>query len=200
MQQYYYKIAKSRCERVDGVSPQTDRMTERMNCLIGQIFRAEIHPNQKDWMMCVNLTEFTINASVSQTMKFAPFKLNGRYLPSMLKEYPQGSTPPGVCKFAQQALINVVEAHDSIIESRVFQTHHANKRRTADPTLNKGDMVYLSTRNLNLQKGWVCKLCPKYIGPYKIDDAHLETSTYTLQLPVALQEQRIHLTFHISLL
>ncbi len=150
--------------------------------------------------MRVNLTEFTINASVSQTMKFAPFKLNGRYLPSMLKEYPQGSTPPGVCKFAQQALINVVEAHDSIIESRVFQTHHANKRRTADPALNKGDMVYLSTRNLNLQKGWVCKLCPKYIGPYKIDDAHLETSTYTLQLPMALQERRIHLTFHISLL
>ncbi len=60
--------------------------------------------------------------------------------------------------------------------------------------------MYLSMKNLNLPKGWAQKLCPKYIGPYKVDNAHLEMSTYTLQLPVAMQEWRIHPTFHISLL
>ncbi len=69
-----------------------DGMTEQMNHLIGQIFRTEIHPNQKDQINCINLMEFVINVSVSQTTKFAPFELNGGYLPSMLKEYhPQES-------------------------------------------------------------------------------------------------------------
>ncbi len=61
-------------------------------------------------------------------------------------------------------------------------------------------MVYLSTKNLNLPKGRTHKLCPKYIGPYKIFEAYPDSSAYTLQLPIALQQRRIHLTFHISLL
>ncbi len=47
----------------------------------------EIHPNQKDWITQVDLTEFAINMSISQTTKFVPFELNSRYLPLMLKEY-----------------------------------------------------------------------------------------------------------------
>ncbi len=78
--------------------------------------------------------------------------------------------------------------------------HYVNKKWTADPVLREGDMVYLSTKNLNLPKGRTRKLCPKYIGPYKIFEAYLDSSAYTLQLPIALQQQRIHLTFHISLL
>ncbi len=118
-----------------------------MNQSIGQIFQAEIHPNQKDWMKRIDLTEFTINLSVSQTIKFVPFELNSGYLPTMnIKEYPpQDSTPLGIRKFVQQALLNLVEAHDTIIESQVFQMYQANKKRTVDPPLKKEDMVYLST-------------------------------------------------------
>ncbi len=64
--------------------PQTDGLTERMNWSIGQIFRAGLRPDQKDWLGRVDLTEFAINASISNTTKYAPFELNGGYLPSML--------------------------------------------------------------------------------------------------------------------
>lgn len=112
----------------------------------------------------------------------------------------QDSAPPGIRKFATQALINLAEAHDAIIENHVFQTHYANKQRSAEPQITKGELVYLSTKNLNLPKGHAQKLCPKFIGPYKVEAASPETSTYTLQLPKALQDRRIHPTFHISLL
>jgi hypothetical protein len=55
-------------------------------------------------------------------------------------------------------------------------------------------------KNLNLPKGRARKLCPKYVGPYKVVKADLSNSTYTLDLPVALQEQRIVPKFHIALL
>ncbi len=160
-----------------------------------------MNPDQKNWVKRVDLTEFTINVSVSQTTQFTPFKLNGGYLPSMIREFRNGEQPPpGVKAFATQALINLAQAYDVIIENRVFQTHHANKQRSSKPVIRKNNLVYLATKNLNLPKGCTQKLCPKFIGPYKVDEAHPESSTYTLQLPKALQEQWIHPTFHVNLL
>ncbi|KXN92841.1 hypothetical protein AN958_06532 [Leucoagaricus sp. SymC.cos] len=44
------------------------------------------------------------------------------------------------------------------------------------------------------------KLCPKFIGPYKVIESNPETSNYKLDLPQALVNQRIHPVFHVSLL
>jgi len=119
----------------------------------------------------------------------------------MMKEFRNAETfSKGVKEFAARALTNVAAAHDSIIESRTFQTFYANEKRGEDPILNKGDLVYLSTKNLNMPKGRAAKLCPKYIGPYKVEKADPTTSNYTLELPKPLQERRIHPKFHVSLL
>ncbi|GLB37195.1 putative DNA RNA polymerase [Lyophyllum shimeji] len=181
--------------------PQTDGQTERANRSIGQIFRSVVRHDQKDWVERVPMTEFAINVSVSGTTKFAPFELNGGYMPSMLKEIRSDSViPRGIKAYAERALLNLAEAHDAIIESRVFQTHRANQRRSADPDIKGGDLVYLSTKNLNLPKGRARKLCPRFVGPYKVLRAMPETSIYTLELPTALQERHINPTFHVSLL
>jgi hypothetical protein len=60
--------------------------------------------------------------------------------------------------------------------------------------------VYLSTKNLNLPKGRARKLCTKFIGPYKVLAANPEKSNYMLQPPIALQQQKIIPSFHVSLL
>ena len=60
--------------------------------------------------------------------------------------------------------------------------------------------MYLSTKNLNLPKGRAKKLCLKFVGPWKVNKAWPETSTYELELPTALRERRIHPVFHVSLL
>ncbi|KAG6893990.1 hypothetical protein C0992_007953, partial [Termitomyces sp. T32_za158] len=98
------------------------------------------------------------------------------------------------------ALTNLANAHDAIIEAHVFQTRHANNRRGDELAIDKGSLVYLSTKNLNLPKGQASKLCPKWVGPYKVLEAEPSTSNYVLELPTALQAQRIMPKFHVSLL
>jgi len=91
-------------------------------------------------------------------------------------------------------------AHDAIIESRVMQVHHANRRWTTGVEYAPGNLVYLSTQNLTLPKGRAKKLLPKYIGPYKVVEAHISTSTVTLELPPELTARQVHPTFHVSLI
>jgi hypothetical protein len=102
--------------------PQMDGQTECMNHSVGQIFHTVVRHDQKDWIDRVDLTEFTINASVSRVTRYAPFELNGGYMPSIIKEIcADGVTPQGIKTFANQALQNLADAHDAIIETRVFQ-------------------------------------------------------------------------------
>jgi len=84
--------------------------------------------DQKDWIDKIDLTEFAINLSISATSKYAPFELNGGYMPSMLKEFHSNKTTArGIKEFTTQALHNLAEAHNAIIETRAFQTNQSNK-------------------------------------------------------------------------
>lgn len=196
-----HKILGAKLLMSTSFHPQTDGQTERANRNVGQIFRSIVRDDQRDWIDRVDMTEFAINASISETTKYAPFELNGGYMPSMLREIrPDGAIPAGVRDFAERALVNLAEAHDSIIEARVFQSYYSNLRRRQEPKIATGDLVYLSTKNLNLPKGRARKLCPKFVGPYRVLSAIPDTSNYTLELPAALQSRRIHPKFHVSLL
>lgn len=196
-----HRILGARLLMSTSFHPQTDGLTERMNRSVGQIFRAGLRPDQKDWYGKIDTTEFAINASISNMTWYAPFKLNNGYMPSMLREIrSEGGLAPGVKRFAETTLCNLADAHDAIIESRVFQTFHANRKRGEEPLISAGALVYLSTKNLNLPKGRARKLCPKFVGPYQVTKAFPESSNYELELPSALVARRIHLRFHVSLL
>ncbi|KNZ74457.1 hypothetical protein J132_06834 [Termitomyces sp. J132] len=122
-------------------------------------------------------------------MCFALFKLNSGYMPSMIGEIRLDTAiPKGIQQFTCQALENLEAAHNTIIEVHVFQMHVANLHHRPDPDLEKGVLVYLLTKGLNLPKGRARKLCPKWVGPYRILEAYNETSNYILELPMALQE------------
>lgn len=184
--------------------PQTDGATERANRSITQILRAVVRPDQKDWVDQLPMVQFALNSSASSTTGFAPFELTGGYLPSMVRSLPE-SIMPGVKAFADAALDNLAMAHDAIIDARVHQTYQANKKRRDENVqhgehkpIERGDLVYLATENLNLPKGRAKKLLPKFIGPYKVEEAWPDTSTYKIELPEDLRKRRIHPTFHIS--
>jgi hypothetical protein len=90
-------------------------------------------------------------------------------------------------------------AHDVIIESRVSQMFHANKKHWASPGYRRGDQVYLSMKNLTLPKGRARKIVPRFIGPYWVTKAHNEASMVTIKLPPELVSRCITPTFHTSL-
>ncbi|KAF9542419.1 hypothetical protein CPC08DRAFT_611386, partial [Agrocybe pediades] len=87
-------------------------------------------------------------SSISETTRYAPFELNGGYMPSMLTNARTDAVvSQGIKGFAHQALLNLAEAHDSIIEARVRQTATANAKRGTEPPFTEGSLVYLSTKN-----------------------------------------------------
>jgi hypothetical protein len=196
-----YRILGTRLLMSTSFHPQTDRQTEQANQNIGQIFQTMVRHDQKDWVDHVNMTEFVINVSILETTKYIPFELNGGYMPSTIKElHTDEVIPKGIKAFMDQALQNLTEVHDAIIKAWVVQTSYANMCQREEATILQGNLVYLLTKNLNLPKGRARKLCPKYVGPYKVIKADPASSTCTLELPVALQELRIIPKFHISLL
>ena len=199
-----HRLLRTRLLMSTAFHPQTDGATERANRSVIQILRAAIRADQADWVSKIPMVEFAINSAVSASTGFAPFELNCGFLPRMFQELPPSSLP-GVQHFAEQARDNLLIAHDAIIDSRVHQTHHANKRRRDEQVaqgkispIKEGDLLYLSTANLNLPKGRSKKLLPLYIGPYKVLTAKPESSNYTLELPDDLRKRGIHPTFHVS--
>jgi hypothetical protein len=105
-----------------------------------------------------------------------------------------------VCTFAMNALRNMAVAHDVLIAERVFQQFHADKHRCDEPDIWKGELVYLSTKNLSMPKGRANKLVPQFIGPYKVKEAYPSTSNYELDLPPELVKWHLHGRFHVNLL
>src|ERR1051326_1699781 len=104
------------------------------------------------------MVEFAINSNVSESTGLAPFETIYGYMPHINLPTDFNTKYKGVKHFAEQAKWNIMAAHDAIIASRVRQTYNTNKHRRPGDEYSPGDLVYLSTKNLNLPKGRACKL------------------------------------------
>src|SRR6266481_1416112 len=180
--------------------PQMDGATKWVNPSVGQVLRALVCNYQKDWANQCPIIEFALNSSISSSMGYVPFELNYGFIPQLGQQLGTDTKFAGVKQFAQQAQLNLMMAHDTIIESHVVQAHHANCRRRPGELHSPGNLVYLLTKNLSLPKGQAKKLVPRYIGPYKVMEVHTSTSTVTLELLPELVARHIHPMFHISLI
>ena len=180
--------------------PQTDGATEWANRLIGQVLRVIVCNDQKNWKQHCPLAEFALNSNISSTTGYAPFKLNCGFMPQLGQRLSTNTKFAGVQQFMQQARWNLMMAHDAIIESRIVQLHHTNHQRALGVKYSPGDFIYLSTKNLTLPKGRAKKLQPKYIGLYKVVEVHTVALTVKLELPPESTAQRVHPTFHVSLI
>jgi hypothetical protein len=179
--------------------PQMDGATEWANRSIGQILHMIVRSDQQGWAQKCPMVEFALNSNVSSMTGFVPFELNSGYMPRIGIPMAIDTKFTGVRQFMQQAQTNLLAAHDTIIESRISQTFHANKKCQESPGYWRGDKVYLSTKNLTLPKGRARKLVPRFIGPYQVTEAHNEALMMTIELPPELVSRCITPTFHASL-
>ncbi|PIL30265.1 hypothetical protein GSI_07443 [Ganoderma sinense ZZ0214-1] len=180
-------------------SRQDYKAPEVAELMFSEMLRQCIGPNQKDWVSKLPGIEFAINLARSESTGFAPFFLNTGRLPRVMVWDAAGPEEyPGVRSFAQKVKNAVMAAHDSILAARVKQTRDANRRHHPAP-FELGDLVYVSTKNMSLPKGYARKLAPRYIGPYRIVQDYGNNS-FKLELPANLRKQGIHAVFHSSLL
>ena len=109
--------------------PQTDGAMEQANHSISQVLRALVHSSQNDWAEHCPMVEFMLNSSVSASTDYVPFKLNYRYITQLGQCLNTNSKFVGVHQFTEQALWNIMAAHDAIIAAHMMQMHHANCHR-----------------------------------------------------------------------
>ncbi|KAJ3482856.1 hypothetical protein NLI96_g6704 [Meripilus lineatus] len=179
--------------------PESDGSTERANRTITQMLRNCVGSRQRDWVTKLPAIEFAVNSARSESTGYAPFFLNhGRMPRSMIWNNPGEDEYPAVRAYAQKVKYAIMAAHDSILSARVKQTRDANRRRRPSPFV-KGDLVYVSTKNMSLPRGLARKLIPKFIGPYKIL-VDYGNNSYQIELSANLKRRGIHNVFHSSLL
>ena len=106
---------------------QTDGATERANRSIAQILCTVVSNDQRDWSDKCLMVEFAISSSINTTTGYTPFELNYEYMLQSGQHILTDTTFKGVKQFAQQAVWNLMDVHDAILEHRIEQTHYSNK-------------------------------------------------------------------------
>ena len=154
---------------------------ERANRSIAQILRTVVSNDQQDWTDKCLMVEFAINSSINTTTGYTPLELNYGYMLGSGQHISTDTTFKGVKQFTQQALWNLMDAHDAILEHRIGQTYYSNKCRQPSIKYQINDLVYLSTKNLTLLKQMNNSL------------------NLTLELPQEFKDRKINPTFHTNL-
>ena len=98
------------------------------------------------------MVEFAINSSINATTGYTPFELNHGYMLQSGQHISTDTVFKGVKQFAQQAVWNLLDAHDAILEHRIEQMHYSNKCHKPGVEYQINDLVYLLTKNLALSK------------------------------------------------
>lgn len=143
------------------------------------------------------MAEFAYNSSTTETTKVSPFYANYRYEPVAYRE-------PGLTDSDNDAariqVDQIKDLHKELSEELQFvaerNAHYYNKARSQEPTLQEGDRVYLSRKNINTKRP-SDKLDHKKLRPFKIKRVKGPLN-YELQLPATMK--KVHPVFHISLL
>lgn len=173
--------------------PQTDGQSERANRTLEEVLRHFINPRQDNWEELLPLAEFAINDSDNPSTGYTPFYLAyGEQVSSPIDL--SDVVVPKAQATAQDVLDTVAHAKTNLREAHVRQSRTADRRRR-EITFKVGDMVALSTTNLNLPAIMTKKFTPRYLGPFKIMKM-VNPVAVKLELPPTL---KIHPVFHTSL-
>lgn len=176
--------------------PQTDGQTERLNQTLEAYLRCYINYQQDNWVQLLPLAQFAYNSAEADSTKTSPFYANYGFHPEAYH------TPRTALTASEQANVQVGQLkslHQELVEDIKFMNQRAasyyNAKRSMEPTLKKGDRVYLLRKNIKTARP-SDKLDHRKLGPYEIAEVKGPVN-YKLRLPKAMN---IHPVFHISLL
>jgi len=186
--------------------PQTDGSSERTNKTVEQCLRFHVERNQKGWKRALPRVRFQMMNTINKSTKYTPFQLrlgkSPRVIPTLVEATADASkeqiSARAVC---EQIAIDVSDARDNLMVSKIAQAYSANTRRSEGREYKAGDWVMLSTINRrkeykNADEKRVAKFMPRFDGPYEVMDANNEASVVELQIPSA---PNIFPKFHTSL-
>ena len=176
--------------------PQANGANERMNQYVETYIRMHTNHKQNNWVQLLPMAQFSYNSSPTETTKKTPFFANYGYEKVAYREEGQTEVESPEARLKAHQL---KELHKELSKELQFvaerNAQQYNKKRSQEPTLKKGDMVYLLRRNIRTTRP-SDKLDHKKLGPFKIKKTKGRLN-YELALPATM---KIHPVFHISLL
>ena len=163
------------------------------------MLRQCISLKQKDWIYKLLMIEYAINTAQLETTGYTLFFLNYEWTPwNLLQNDSRKDEYSRVRTFTQKVKDVILQVHDAILQARVKQTRHTNRHRRVSP-FKLNNLVYVSTKNMNLPRQQARKLVLKYIGPYRII-RNAENEAFELELLLEMKNHNIHPVFHTLLL
>ena len=177
--------------------PQTDGQTERTNQTLEQYLRCYINYQQDDWVRLLPTAQLAYNSATTETTKTTPFFANYGFEPEvthMPGTDQEATVPQAKIEVTKMATVwQQLRQELEFIQERMKR--YANIKRIEGPTFKRGDMVYLTRRNIKTKRP-SNKLDFKKLGPFRVQE-RVSNVNYRLELPQAM---RIHPVFHVSLL
>jgi hypothetical protein len=198
------KVAGVKLGMSTAFHPETDGASERTNKTVNQCLRYHVARNQKGWVRALPRVRFAIRNTVNKSTGFSPFQLHIGRSPRLIPPIAPaktGTEDMDAKRLIEQINTDVAEAKDNLMLAKVFQADQANRRRGAEDIYKVNDLVMLSTANRRKEyastgSGRSAKLFPRQDGPYRVEAAFPQTSTYQLEVPNA-PPNFCH-TFHAS--
>jgi hypothetical protein len=176
--------------------PQTDGQTERLNQTLEQYLRSYVNEQQDNWVELLPLAQFAYNSAKSESTQTSPFFANYGYQPEAYRQPRKDDTK------AEQAMLLVEKLqglHTQLATDIEFNNQrsaaYANKKRSMEPPLQRGDKVYLLRKHIKTKRPST-KLDFKKLGPFEILEK-VGPVNYKLRLP---KNSKLHPVFHVSLL
>ena len=147
------------------------------------------------------MAEFADNNSIASATGITPFFANKGFYPRMSFSPPVDARSTAYRRIQHAKANDIADCIAKVLDfmtkksatSRKRMTDQANRKRS-DVTYDKGDIVFLSSRNIHTERP-SRKLDDKMLGPFRASDKVGES--YRLELPSSI---RIYDVFHPNLL
>jgi hypothetical protein len=181
-----------------GYHPKTDGQTERVNRVVGELFRARCRDKEDEWDTHLGMMEFAINSAKHSSTGYTPFYLNyGHHShgPEALIGREDDSEFFAGRWFAEELQGALYEARENLRIAQLRMKQQADKHRRA---LNfaPGDQVYLSTENFRqFLPGVSANFKPRWIGRFTIE---LRIGDVAYPLATDRRFHMRHPVFHVS--
>ena len=157
---------------------------ERLNLTYVQGLKSFINARQNDWDHKLILFEFAYNGAPNPISGQTPFFLNTGRHPRVPAAKNLKISQPAVENYVEFLHNEIGAARDCLLKSQAYNADHTAKK-FANVKFEVGDLVLLSTENLNLQLPSK-KFQPRYIGPLKILQIRGE-NTVVIEVPPRLR-------------
>lgn len=191
----FYKMVGIKANPSTAFHPQTDGQTERVNQEVEIYLRHYVNHLQDDWADWMASAEFALNSRVHSVTGFSPFYLNHGRHPWNGNIVALETPVPAASKWVEDLEKTREIASKALELARSKMAERYDKTRVESRNYCKGDLVWLDTRNLQMDRPSK-KLGHLRSGPFAIEEK-VGASSYRLRLPPTW---KIHPVFNEVLL